>query len=119
MTERDERSIRSVLRDIGADIDRIVRAELRFAVAEFRVGLHTASDASRMLIAGVICALLAATFFLLGIMFALGLVMPLWLSALLIALLVGTAAALLLTAGRARLSAGRAAASPTLTPVSG
>lgn len=119
MIDSDERSIRSVVRDIGADIDRIVRAELRFAISEFRVELQTAGDASRMLIAGVICAMLAATFFLLGIMFALGLVMPLWLSALLIALLVGTAAALLLTAGRARLSAGRAQRSPVLTTVSG
>ncbi len=119
MPDTSERSIRSVFRDIGSDVDRIVRAELRIAIAEVRAGVAAAGDASRLLIAGAMCALLAATFLLLAVMFALRSIMPLWLAALLIALLVGVAATGLLLAGRTRLSLGHTArqTGPTLTGI--
>lgn len=103
MSVESERSFGAVIRDIGGNVTRIIRAELRFVVAELRVGFHAASAGLILLLAGALCATLAVGFLLLGAMFALSVVMPTWVAALLIALLVGVAALFLVVAGRARL----------------
>ena len=103
MSVESERSFGAVIRDIGGNVTRIIRAELRFVVAELRVGLHATSAGLNLVLAGALCATLAVGFLLLGAMFALSLVMPTWRAALLIALLVAVAALFLLLAGRARL----------------
>lgn len=90
-----ERSIGTMVRDIGGNVDRIVRAELRFAVAELRLRLEAFKSESVLLVAGVGAAALAAVFILLGGMFGLAHVMPLWLSAIVIAALPAAIAAML------------------------
>lgn len=90
-----ERSIGTMVRDIGGNLDRIVHAELRFAVAELRLRLEAFRDESVFLFAGVAAAALAAAFILLGGMFGLAHVMPLWLSAIVIAALPAALAAVL------------------------
>ena len=90
-----ERSIGTMVRDIGGNVDRIVRAELRFAVAELRLRLEAFKSESVLLVAGVGAAALAAAFILLGGMFGLAHVMPLWLSAIVIAALPAAIAAML------------------------
>ena len=99
-----ERSFGSVVRDIGGNVGRIVRAELRFVIAELRVAMAAAGGAALLILAGVACATLAAAFLLLGSMFALAIVMPTWLAALVVATVAGTAAVVLLVTGRERLS---------------
>ena len=111
MNERGERSIGAVVRDIGTNVDRIVRAEMGLAVAELRLQVEAVRDVSGILVAGVVAAILAAAFLLLGAMFALARVMPLWLAALVVAALSGTIAAALLLWFRAQVN-GRLAPKP-------
>lgn len=90
-----ERSIGTMVRDIGGNVDRIVRAELRFAGAELRLRLEEFRGELVLLFAGVVAAVLAAAFILLGGMFGLAHVMPLWLSAIVIAAVPAAIAAML------------------------
>lgn len=114
MSVNSERSFGAVVREIGGNVDRIVRAELRVAVAEVLVGLRAAGEAVSLLVAGAALAAFALLFFLLSALFALALVMPAWLAALVLGMLVGAGAVVLVLAGRARLPHAIAAASPTL-----
>lgn len=99
-----ERSIGTMVRDIGGNVDRIVRAELRFAVAELRLRLEAFRSESVLLVAGAAVATLAATFVLLSGMFGLARVMPMWLAALTIAALLATIAAALFIRVRAQIA---------------
>lgn len=103
MSAAEERSFGAVVRDIGGNVDRIVRAELRFAIAEVRATLQAAGAGAMLILAGAACATLAGAFLLLAIMFALSLVMPTWLAALVVALAVGAAGVALIIAGRGRI----------------
>ena len=98
-----ERSFGAVVRDIGGNVDRIVRAELRVAIAELRGWLEVASGGATLILLGVACATLATAFLLLGAMFALAHVMPTWAAALLVAVAVGAAAAVLIVIGLDRI----------------
>ena len=111
MSERGERSIGAVVRDIGSNVDRIVRAEMGLAVAELRLQVEAVRNVSGILVAGVVAAVLAAAFLLLGAMFALARLMPLWLAALVVAALSGALAAALLIRFRAQVD-GRLAPTP-------
>lgn len=104
MNALPERSIGTVVRDIGGNVDRIVRAELRVAVAELRTRLDAFGDVSLLVVAGVVAAALAALFILLAGMFALARVVPQWLAALMISALPGAVAAALFMYSRAQLS---------------
>jgi Putative Actinobacterial Holin-X, holin superfamily III len=90
-----ERSLGTMVRDIGGNVDRLVRAEMGFAVAELRLRLEAFRGESLLLFAGVAAAALAAAFILLGGMFGLAHVMPMWLSAIVIAALPAAIAAML------------------------
>ena len=92
-----------MVRDIGGNVDRIVRAELRVAIAELRGWLEVASGGATLVLLGVACATLASAFLLLGAMFALAHVMPTWAAALLVAVAVGAAAAVLIVIGLDRI----------------
>lgn len=96
-----ERSLGTVVRDIVGNVDRIVRAEARFAIAGLRMRVEDFSDASVLLVASVVAATLAAGFLLLGGMFALATLMPLWLAATVIAAVPGALAAVLFIQFRA------------------
>ena len=111
MSERGERSFGAVVRDIGSNVDRIVRAEMGLAVAELRLQVEAVRNVSGILVAGVVAAVLAAAFVLLGAMFALALVMPLWLAAMVAAALSAALAAALLIRFRAQVD-GRLAPKP-------
>jgi uncharacterized membrane protein YqjE len=100
MSDELGRSLGAVIRDIGGNVDRIVRAELQVALAEMRQALDFAKEMSALVVAGAVCATLTLGFFLLGVMFALSIVMPLWGAAMLVALVCGIAAALIISAIR-------------------
>jgi hypothetical protein len=96
------RTFGAVVRDIGGNVDRIVRAELRYAIAQLRLELGATANASRIIAAGATCAMLAVAFALLAGMFALAQVMPTWLASLVVAAASGAAAAVLIIVGRQR-----------------
>ncbi len=102
-----DRSFSTVVRDIGGNIDRIVRAELRFAMAQVRVEMGSTANASRIIAAGAACAMLAVGFALLGGMFALSTVMPTWLASLAVAAGAAAAATVLIGVGRKRFASQR------------
>lgn len=109
-------SISSVVRDIGDNVDRIARSELRLVVAELRSHIKEYGEVSIYLVAAALAATVAGLFVLLGAMFALAIMLPLWLAALAIAAILGAAAAALYHHGRAKLPATRLPAGEDLLP---
>ncbi|MFA6167551.1 MAG: phage holin family protein [Gemmatimonadaceae bacterium] len=109
-------SISSVVRDIGGNLDRIARTELRLAVAGLRSRIEEYGEFSVYLVAAAVAAAAAGLFLLLGAMFALASVMPLWLAALVIATMPGVAAAALYLYGRAQFPEPRPTAPEELQP---
>ena len=101
MSADSERSVGAVIRDIGGNVDRIVRAELQVAIAELREMLQVAKQISVLVVLGVVSAIFSLGFLLLSGMFALAHLMPFWLAAMVIALVCGVAAAIILLAARA------------------
>jgi hypothetical protein len=95
-------SISSVVRDIGGNLDRIARTEMRLAVAGLRSRIEEYGEVSVYLVAAAVAAAAAGLFVLLGAMFALASVIPLWLAAFVIAAIPGAAAAALYLYGRAQ-----------------
>jgi len=98
------RSVGSVVRDIGENVDRIARAELQLAIAGLRLRIEAIGEVSALLVAAAAAAVLALQFALLGGMFALARLMPFWLAALAIAAVPGTVAVVLLLRGRVHLT---------------
>ena len=117
MSATDPRSFGAVVRDIGGNVDRIVRAELRVAIAEVRSNARAAGGAIVLLAGAAICASLALLFLLMGAHLALALVMPPWLAAIVVAVVVGGVAAALGIAARARMPSALAAPGPALVPL--
>ena len=111
MSAASERSFGAVVRDIGGNVDRMVRAELRMAIAEVQVGVRAAGGAALVLVVAAALATLAVLFLLLGGMLALAQLMPAWAAALIVGGAVAMVSAGLLAAGRARLPPGLVAES--------
>jgi hypothetical protein len=109
-------SISAVVRDIGGNVDRIARTELRLAIAGLRARMEEYGEVSAFLVTAAVAATVAALFVLLGAMFALAGLLPLWLAALVIATLPGAAAAVLYVHGRAHLAETHPPAVPDLRP---
>jgi hypothetical protein len=102
------------MRDIGGNVDRIARAELRLVVTELRQRLEAFGGVSAILVAAGVAAVLSVLFLLMAAMFALAVVMPLWAAALVIAAIPGAAAVVLFLRGHAQLIRGMPPAPRTL-----
>jgi len=98
-----ERSLADVLHDIVANIQDIVRSELRLASVEIRQELAKAASAGKVAAAGGVLALFAFALLLLAAVYALALVMPPWLAALTVAIVLAIAGSILISAGSKRL----------------
>lgn len=98
-----ERSLADVLHDIAANVQDIVRSELRLASVEIRQELAKAASAGKVAAAGGVLALFALAFLLLAAVYALALVMPQWLAALTVAIVLAIAGSILISAGSKRL----------------
>jgi len=98
-----ERSLADVLHDIVANIQDIVRSELRLASVEIRQELAKAASAGKVAAAGGVLALFAFALLLLAAVYALALVMPPWLAALTVGIVLGIAGSILISAGSKRL----------------
>ena len=105
-TERgDQRSFADVLKDIIADVQELIRSEIRLAKVEVKEEIQKATGAGIMMVVGGVVGLYAAGFLLLTVMFALENVMPNWLAALIVGVVAAVAAAGMLVTAKNRLSA--------------
>ena len=99
-----ERPLSEVVRDIVGNAQEMVRGEIRLAKAEMREEAAKTLDASKLLGAGAAAGLFAGLFFLLAVMYALALVVPLWAAALILGVVLGAIAFGMISAGRKRLA---------------
>src|SRR5437868_4255506 len=97
------RSLVDVLQDIVANVQDIVRSELRLAAVEGRQELAKAARAGKIGGAGAVLAFFALAFFLLSVVYALAIVVPIWAASLIVAAVLAIAASILLGAGKKRL----------------
>jgi len=102
MAHDSEKSFSDVLENIVADIQEIMRAEVRLAKTEVREETVKAGRAAGVLGIGAVLALYAGGLLLLTALFALETALAPWLSALILTALVGAAAAVLISVGRKR-----------------
>jgi len=103
MPRNEERSVSDVLRDILEDLQDIVRSEVRLAKAEFKTEVSHASKAAKPLIAGAVLSVYAGGLILTTLVLALSLVLPAWMAALSVGVVVGLLAVILIAMGRTRL----------------
>ena len=96
------RSIPEILQDVLTNIQDIVRAEVRLAKAELGDELSRARSGGLLIGVGAVAAIFSALFLLLACVYALGRVMPNWAAALIVAAVVGVAAAVTLGLGLKR-----------------
>jgi len=104
MDERntETRSIADILRDAVGNIQEIIRYEVRLAKTEIGDEARKAGKAVAFIAGGAIFSFYALNFLFFCLMFALALVLPLWLSALLVGAVLFIVAAVLVSMGRDR-----------------
>lgn len=98
----NNRSIVDVLQDILANLQGLIRSEVKLAKTEIKEEARKASRAAVVMAAGGVAALYAIWLLLLTIFFALAIAIPLWASALVLFVVTGSLAAILLAAGKKR-----------------
>src|SRR5579884_387334 len=97
-----ERTMAEIVRDVIADVQGIMRSEVQLARVETREEVGKAAAASKLLVAGAFVGMGAAAFALVTLFEALCLVLPAWLSALIICVVLGIVAGGMAAAGVAR-----------------
>ncbi len=103
----DPRSVRALVLDIVGKVQEILRSEFRLATAELLEDLNRLGRGALFAGGAGLAFLLAVGLLLLAVVFALGRVMPLWGSALLVGLVVAGAGGALLFVGLRELRAAR------------
>ncbi len=103
MAAQPERSLADVFQDIVANVQDIVRSELRLASVEIRQELVKAATAGKVAAAGGVLALFALAFLLLAAVYGLALVMPPWMAALAVGIVLAIGGLILISAGSKRL----------------
>jgi len=98
MTNR-ERSAGDVLKDIVGNVQEIIRSEVRLAKVETTEEITKAKSAAIILGAGGVFGLFATGFVLLAAVYALSLVVASWMAALIVGVVVGIAAAIMISRG--------------------
>jgi len=98
-----ERPMAEVFRDIIANVQEMVRSEVRLARVEIRDEATKTARAGAMLAAGAVLGMIAGVFMLVCVAQLLDLFMPDWAAALVVALALGIPAAILIMKGRDRL----------------
>ncbi|MEP6934703.1 MAG: phage holin family protein [Nitrospirota bacterium] len=98
----DDRSLTSVLQDIIANIQDIVRSEVRLAKTELREEATKAQAVGILVAVGALCGCFGVLFALWAVMDGLARVMPDWAAALSVALPLALVAAVTISAGLKR-----------------
>lgn len=114
MAGDNSRSITDVLQDIVANVQTIIRSEVRLAKTELTEEAAKAGKAAGMLAGGLLAALFTVWLLLLTILFALATVMPMWAAALLLFVVMAIATAILLISGKKRFKTVHAAPEKTI-----
>ena len=94
-----ERSVGEILRDIASHTEQFVRAEIQLGIAELREEVSGVVRRGMFIVAGVLLGMLALGLLLMAAVFALALVVQLWLAALIVGFVVALVAAGLLKKG--------------------
>jgi Putative Actinobacterial Holin-X, holin superfamily III len=115
MPRNDERSVSDVLQDIFGNLQDIVRSEIRLAKADLKGEARKAGEAGKPLLAGVVCGVYAGALLMLGLVYALSLVIAPWLAAVSLSVVLFAISAVLVGIGRARLRILNPASHPTPT----
>lgn len=97
------RSFSQILQEIINHVTEIVRSELRLARVEVEEDVTQVTKASVFFVIGAVFAFQALGFVLLGLVYALGSSIPLWLSAVIVGAGAGVIAAILLSVGRTKI----------------
>jgi uncharacterized membrane protein YqjE len=98
-----DRSISEILQDVLRNLQSIVRSEVRLAKTEVREEFTKAKPAILLLALAAVCGLFGILFLLLTTMYAVALALPLWASALVVAVMLIIIAAITLNAGQRRI----------------
>jgi uncharacterized membrane protein YqjE len=109
-----ERSLADVLQDIVRNVQDIVRSEVLLARTEIREELAKASSAIALIGGAVIAGSFALFFLLFALMYGLMTVVPDWAAALIVAVLLGVIAAIALVMGKSWLRQVRPAPEKTI-----
>ena len=99
-----DRSMAEVIKDIIANVQDMIRSEVRLAKAELREETTRTLAGAKMLGIAAGLGFFAAAFLLTGIALLLALFMPAWMATLAMALLLGIPAAICFAQGRSKLS---------------
>ena len=99
----DDQPVTSVLQNIVANVQEMVRSEVQLAKTEIKEESTKAAKAGSLLAGGAVLALYAFGFILLGAVYALSMAVDAWLAAIIVAVAVGAPAAILIAVGRNRL----------------
>jgi len=99
----DQRSVFSVLRDIGQNLQDLVRSEVKLVKAETKAVAHSYVAPVKLLAAGGIILLYGGGLLLLSLVHGLSAVMPLWASYLAVGAVLSIAGGIVLGMGRSRL----------------
>jgi uncharacterized membrane protein YqjE len=98
-----DRSISEILQDVLRNLQSIVRSEVRLAKTEVGEELTKIKPAIVLLGIGAVCGLFGVLFLLLTTMYAIAIVLPLWASALVVAVVLIIITAITLKAGQKRM----------------
>jgi uncharacterized membrane protein YqjE len=101
---QSDRSFADLVRQVVADLQEIVRSEVRLAKAEVREEAGKAANAAKMSAMGGVMALYAGGALVLGIIWLLSQYVSNWAAALIVAVVLGVIAAIMLMVGKGRLN---------------
>lgn len=107
-TNRGDRSMGDVVKDIIANVQEMVRSEVRLARAEMREEVTHATSAAKLIGIGAGLALLGAAFLLVTVTLVLALFMPAWAATLIVGAVLGIGGYAMLEKGRAAFTMPRA-----------
>jgi hypothetical protein len=99
----DKRPLKEILADVVSSLNTIVRDEIRFAIVELKKKLRASPKAVAYLAAAGLLGFLAVECFVTACIAALAIVLPVWLSALVVAVLAVSAAGGAFVIGRVAL----------------
>ncbi|HEY6986775.1 MAG TPA: phage holin family protein [Bryobacteraceae bacterium] len=102
MTGENNRSVADVLQDIVANIQAIIRSEVRLAKTEITEETTKAGRAAGMIAGGTAAGLFTVWLLLLTILFALSTVIPMWSASLVLVVVMAAITIILLSAGKKR-----------------
>ncbi len=105
MAGENGRSITDVFQDIVANVQTIIRSEVRLARTEVTEEVTKAGRAAGLISGGAVSALFTVWLLLLTILFALATVMPSWAAALILFVVMAIITAVLLATGKKRFKA--------------